>query len=82
MGSFSIWHWLIILFVIGIPFSILGAIVWLIIRATRKSALPAARIASALTPEARLEELFQLRSKGLISLAEYEQQRAAVLDNI
>lgn len=82
MGSFSIWHWLIIFFVIGIPFAVLGVVVWLIIRATRKAALPARRIASALTPEARLEELFSLRSKGLISLAEYEQQRAVILDNI
>jgi hypothetical protein len=82
MGSFSIWHWLIIFFVIGVPFAVLGVIVWLIIRASKKAALPAIRIASALTPEARLEELFRLRSKGLISLAEYEQQRAVILDNI
>ncbi len=82
MGTFSIWHWLIIFLVIGIPFAILGTVVWLIIRATRKSALPAIRIASALTPEARLEELFNLRSKGLISLAEYEQQRTAILNAI
>lgn len=82
MGSFSIWHWLIIFFVIGVPFAVLGVIVWLIIRASKKTALPAIRIASALTPEARLEELFLLRTKGLISLAEYEQQRAVILDNI
>ncbi len=86
MGNFSIWHWLIVFLVIGIPFAILGIIVWFIIRATRKPALPAIRIGSTststLAPEARLEELFRLRSKGLISLAEYEQQRTAILDNI
>jgi hypothetical protein len=45
-------------------------------RMSKKSSTPPA------TVESRLEELFRLRSKGLISLAEYEQQRVAILENI
>jgi hypothetical protein len=52
------------------------AILWWAIRMSKKSAtLP-------VTVESRLEELFRLRSKDLISLAEYEQQRAAILNGI
>jgi predicted MFS family arabinose efflux permease len=76
MGAFSIWHWLIIFFAIGIPAALVGAILWWAMRMSKKSSTPPA------TVESRLEELFRLRSKGLISLAEYEQQRVAILENI
>lgn len=76
MGSFSMWHWLVVFFVIGIPAALIVAVLWWAMRMSKKSATPPA------TVESRLEELFRLRSKGLISLAEYEQQRAAILNNI
>jgi predicted MFS family arabinose efflux permease len=76
MASFTIWHWVVVFFVIGIPAALIVAILWWAIRMSKKSAtLP-------VTVESRLEELFRLRSKDLISLAEYEQQRAAILNGI
>jgi predicted MFS family arabinose efflux permease len=76
MASFSIWHWLVVFFVIGIPAALIAATLWWAMRMSKKSATP------PVTAESRLEELFRLRSKGLISLAEYEQQRAVILNNI
>ena len=36
MGSFSVWHWLIVLCVIGIPAVIVGLIIWFVSRASKK----------------------------------------------
>jgi uncharacterized membrane protein len=76
MGAFSIWHWLIIFILIAIPAALIVGVLWWAMRMSKKSAVP------TVTAEARLEELFQLRSKGLISLAEYEQQRTAILNGV
>jgi Zn-dependent membrane protease YugP len=76
MGAFSIWHWLIIFILIAIPAALIVGVLWWAMRMSKKSVVP------PVSAEARLEELFQLRSKGLISLAEYEQQRTAILTGI
>lgn len=44
MGSFSIWHWLILLVLLATPVAI-GLLVWLIVRISNKRAA-AKRIAS------------------------------------
>jgi predicted MFS family arabinose efflux permease len=76
MASFTIWHWLVIFFIIAIPAALIVAVLWWAMRMSKKTAV------QPVTVEARLEELFRLRSKDLISLAEYEQQRAAILNGI
>lgn len=75
MSSFSFWHWLILFFVAAIPIAVIAGSAWLIARASKR-ATP-----SPLT-EKRLWELSNLKSKGLISIAEYEQQRAAILRTV
>lgn len=86
MGSFSIWHWIIVLIIFSIPVGI-GLVIWLIVRAARKPAAPSRSTVPAsasLQPsaEARLQELASLRSKDLITDSEYEQQRSAVLRSV
>jgi hypothetical protein len=76
MASFTVWHWVVVFFAIGIPSALVGATLWWAIRISKKTAVP------PVTVESRLEELFRLRSKGLISLAEYEQQRTAILNGV
>lgn len=76
MASFTALHWVVVFFIIGIPVVLIGATLWWAMRLSKKTVVP------PVTAESRLEELFRLRSKDLISLAEYEQQRAAILDNI
>jgi uncharacterized membrane protein len=76
MAAFSVWHWLIVFLIIGIPAALIAAVLWWAMRMSKKAVVP------PVSAEARLEELFQLRSKGLISLAEYEQQRTAILTGI
>ena len=87
MGHFSVWHWVIVLFLAGIPVAVLGLIVWLVVRASRRPVAPAA----AATPlpasdrpsvESRLQELNDLKDKNLITDAEYEQQRASILRGV
>lgn len=75
MGSFSIWHWLILLFFIAVPIAVIAGAVWLIARSSK-------RVAPSAPTEKRLWELSSLKSKGLITDAEYEQQRAAILRKV
>jgi hypothetical protein len=71
----SFWHWMVVFFVIGIPIAVICGLMWFVLRAS-KGAMP-------LRPtETRLWELTNLKSKGLITDAEYEQQRAAILRKI
>lgn len=88
MGSFSIWHWIVVLFIVGIPGAI-GLIVWLVVRASKRPVAPASVAAPPPLPasasssvESRLQELTDLKDKGLITDTEYEQQRALILHSI
>lgn len=78
MGMFSIWH-LLILLIAGLFFAGgVTLVVWLCTRAAGKP-----RPGSApLGPQQRLQQLEELRGKGLISEAEYQQQRSAILSGI
>jgi hypothetical protein len=78
MGSFSIWHLLVLL--IGLAFFAGGIalVVWLCVRVARKpntAAVPA-------STQQRLQQLEELREKGLLSGAEYQQQRGAIVSSI
>jgi hypothetical protein len=88
MGSFSIWHWIIVLVILAIPVFI-GLTIWLIVRASkrppavaRSTVPPAIEGSPRSSAEARLQELASLRSKELITDAEYEQQRSAILREV
>jgi hypothetical protein len=73
MTSLSLWHWIIVLLMLGIPAIFLGLLIWFIVRAATKSGR---------TTESRLQELANLKSKGLVSEAEYEQQRSSIVQGV
>ena len=86
MGSFSLWHWIIVLVIFSVPVGI-GMAIWLFVRAARKPAAPSrptvpASASPGPSAETRLQELACLRSKDLITDSEYEQQRSAVLRSV
>jgi hypothetical protein len=83
MGGFSLWHWIIVLFILVIPATIIG-LIWLSVRALKRpvtQASASAPITQSPAPavEFRLQELANLKSKGLITDSEYEQQRLTIL---
>lgn len=88
MGSFGLWHWIIVLMVLGIPVAIAGLVAWLVARASKQP--PAASravpppIPNGIRPStaSRLQDLAELKEKGLITDAEFEQQRAAILREV
>jgi uncharacterized membrane protein len=71
LSAFSIWHLLVVLVFLAISLAI---IVYVIRRIARSSSRPA--------PESRLYELAELKAKGLISDAEYAQQRADIVRGV
>lgn len=88
MGSFSIWHWIIVFILLAVPV-VVGVVVWLIVRtATRPSMVsrspgsPVAPVAEQTSAEARLLALAALHAKGLLTDAEYQQQRAVVIRGV
>lgn len=89
MGSFSLWHWLIVLFMLAIPLGVVFFIVWLVNRTSKSSRSAAGAYGAPLvelprtgTSEARLLELSDLRVKGLVTEAEYERKRAEILGGV
>lgn len=81
MGSSSIWHWLIILFVLGsMMLLVIGAIVWIVRASARRGAAPTA--AGRPTAAERLAELGTLKAKNLITDAEYSERRKAILSEL
>ncbi|NZA27800.1 SHOCT domain-containing protein [Luteimonas sp. SJ-92] len=89
MGSFDVWHWIVLLFILGVPAAIIGLIVWLVVRASRRpvsaagaAAPPVGPAGSPSSAESRLQELASLRARGLITESEYGQRRTAILDGI
>ncbi|MEO8669811.1 MAG: hypothetical protein ABI411_00775 [Tahibacter sp.] len=71
MGAFSIFHWIIVLFLFGIPL----LIVLLVARTNRRGA-------AVLDPQQRLRRLDRLKANGQVSESEYRQQRARILGQI
>ena len=89
MGGFSLWHLLVVLLIVAVPLLAIALTVWLVVRLTKASRRtspidggPPAIAPSTARAEQRLQELASLRAKGLISDAEYEDHRNAVLSDI
>jgi hypothetical protein len=83
MGSFSIWHWLIVLVLLGgLMVVVIGAI-WAIARRFGGAPAPTAAHAPAPRPApARLAELAELKAQGLISEAEYAEKRREIVKGL
>ena len=83
MGGLMVFHWLIVIGFIVVPIAVVVVIVRLVSGASRKS-VDERNAASAATPppasvEMRPARLDALRSKRLITDAEYAQRRADIL---
>jgi hypothetical protein len=75
MGFDSIWHLLILVIVLAVPVAIIVLIVRLV-RGLSRRASPAP------STEARLRELASLKARGLVTEAEYERQRRAIIGDV
>jgi len=74
MGSLSLMHWLVVIVLI----CVIVLFVKLLLRLL--ASFPSSRATA--TAESRLQELERLKSKGLVSAAEYEQQRSSIIRGI
>ena len=88
MGGLSIWHWIIVLVVLAVPAIFIGLTIWFVRRSSSQSAsriessIPATVPSVLPTAESRLSDLDDLRSKGLITDSEYEQQRSSIIRSV
>lgn len=85
MGSFSIWHWLIVLVAAGGLALVAAGLVWLTVRINRANASrqPQSSPGRSTAPvEARLAKLDALLGAGHITREEYDRQRAAVIASL
>lgn len=84
MGGFSIWHFVVLFVVLGLPV-LVGVLVWLVIRSNRRAetarraATPPPPLPPAASVETRLRALEALRAQGLVDQAEYERRRQQIL---
>jgi len=88
MGGLSIWHLIIILMFLAATAGLVGLVVWISARSSRKRVIQAtsddmgSESSLVATVEARLLHLDDLWAKGVITESEYEQQRAAIIKRI
>ena len=82
MGGFSLVHGFILLFSLGISVTVIGLIVWFLVRASKRPEAAPPAASSRLSVAARLQELTDLKDKRLITDKEYEQQRASILRGV
>lgn len=78
MGMFSIWHLLILLIGFACFAGGIALIVWLCVRVAGKTS----SVGAPLSPQQRLQQLDELRAKGLLSEVEYQQQRSVIVSSI
>ncbi|WP_313319978.1 SHOCT domain-containing protein [Stenotrophomonas sp.] len=76
MGALSIWHLLVLLFLFALAASVVGLIVWLVKLGSRKPGNPVA------AAQRRLQQLDELKAKGVITDEEYARQRAAIVTTL
>ena len=69
MGSFSIWHWFIVLLIIGLP-------LYLALRKPRRTVTIQS---TQLSSVEMLEKLAKLKADGAITAAEFEAQKKKIL---
>jgi uncharacterized membrane protein len=88
VGSFSVWHGIIVLFVVLIPAVFVAGIVWLAIHLSRaRRDRDGASGSSALSHLGvdvanRLARLGELLAEGQITQEEYDRQRAAIIAGV
>ncbi len=89
MGSFSLWHWLVLVLIVFVPAMLIGLAIWLAVRLSRRRAhrlerQPGGRPVPGEVPEAgdRLRRLQDLKEQGLVSSTEYEMKRSQILDQV
>lgn len=85
MGSFSIFHWLVVLSVVLLPLALIALIVAFARRTSRAGGSTGQRLVGQTGKppvEARLLALDDLKTKGLISDEEHAAQRAAILREV
>ncbi|MDH5833282.1 SHOCT domain-containing protein [Luteimonas kalidii] len=88
MGSFSIWHWTILLLLVTVPALLIGGLVWLIVRVSRRRRGTPSQLPSTATGTAsertddRLNRLHALFEQGQITREEYERQRASIISSV
>lgn len=83
MGSFGILHWVIVIAILSFPL-ILVVFIRRILRRSGRNASVAQRESSSSheTSESRLLRLDGLLKKGLITRAEHERQRSAIIAGV
>lgn len=69
MGSFSVWHWFIVLLIIGLPLYL----------ALRKPRRVGTIQPTQLSSVEMLEKLAKLKADGAITAAEFEAQKKKIL---
>jgi hypothetical protein len=74
MFAFSIWHLLVLLFLVAIFAAVVGVVVWAILRSQRK---PPPRLDEGLV--AQVAALDRLHREGAIDADEHARRRAALL---
>lgn len=73
MGSFSIWHWIVVLLVIFLP-------LYLILRKPRRKAShDSVAQVGGLSNVEKLEKLAKLKADGAITEAEYDAEKRRIL---
>lgn len=77
MGSFSPWHWLMVLLLLAFMALLLKALIGALRRSDYRPPATLSR-----PPAERLRELDGLRVRGLISEPEYRRQRAQIVASI
>jgi cytochrome c-type biogenesis protein CcmI len=84
MGASSIWHWLIVLALLGGVMVVAIGAIWAIARRLGKPATSSAAMgtATARPARARLAELAELKAQGLISDAEYAEKRREIVKSL
>lgn len=89
MGSFSLWHWLVLVLIVFVPAMVIGLVIWLAVRLSRRGAgrlerQPGGKPMPAEVSEAgdRLRRLQDLKEQGMVSSTEYEMKRSQILDQV
>lgn len=73
MGSFSIWHWIVVLLILFLP-------LYLLLRKPRhKASKDSAAQIGGLSNVEKLEKLAKLKADGAITAAEYDAEKRRVL---
>lgn len=86
MGGLSIWHLIVVLLLLAAAAGLVGLLVWLFGRSSRRAGIASGVTGSepldAATVESRLLQLDDLWGKGVITESEYEQQRSEIIKGI